>query len=28
VFMLVAMFSSRRYWDFTGAAVRAQEMNF
>jgi len=28
VFMLVATFSSHRYWDFTGAAVRAQEMNF
>jgi len=28
VFMLVATFCSHRYWDFTGAAVRAQEMNF
>ena len=28
IFMLVATFSSHRYWDFPAAQQRAQEMNF
>ena len=28
IFMLVATFTSHRYWDFTDAARRAQEQNF